>query len=190
MSEVETVGITNERGELRQYETVASRVFRFREKYPCAEIRNIILDIDDDKVVMRCEIWLMFDVPSGGNEWHMVSTGHAEEYRLDGLINQTSALENCETSALGRALSFLGFGSVNSIASAEEVIGAKNKQASIEKHAPGALILLQNAAKGGMGPLEDAWHQMANDDRHACKGYMPKLKRDAAAVDASGVNRA
>lgn len=184
MSEVETVGITNERGELRQYETVASRVFRFREKYPEAEIKTTVLTLDDDKAVVCCEIFLPFLNPETKMlDWRSVSSGHAEEYRLDGTVNQTSALENCETSAVGRALSFLGFGSVNSIASAEEVISAKKKQASAEKHAPGALILLQNAAKEGMSALEKAWNEMPNDDRHACKGYMQQLKRDAAKVD-------
>src|ERR1700676_4993911 len=126
MSETETVAIQNERGETRQYETVASRLMRFREKYPTADIMTSIIELNDEKVIMRCEISMSFE-SNPGFEWHTVSRGHAEEYRCDGEINQTSALENCETSALGRALAFLGFGSANSIASAEEVIGAKKK---------------------------------------------------------------
>ena len=184
MAEVETVAIQNERGETRQYETVASRVFRFREKYPEAQIFTVLVALDDDKAIVRCEIYLPFMNPATSVlDWRMVSCGHAEEYRLDGTINQTSALENCETSAVGRALSFFGFGSVNSIASADEVIGAKKRQASAEKHAPGALIILQNAAKGGIEALEIAWtEELSKDDRVACKSYMPQLKRDAAKV--------
>jgi hypothetical protein len=56
-----------------------------------------------------------------------VSTGHSEEKRNASKINQTSALENCETSATGRALAFLGFIS-DGIASAEEVSAAIMQQ--------------------------------------------------------------
>ncbi len=181
MSESETVPITNERGETRQYETVASRVFRFRDKYPTADIKTTIVELTDEKVVVECAISMSFE-SNPGFEWHTVSTGHAEEYRCDGEINQTSALENCETSAIGRALAFLGYGSANSIASAEEVVGARRKAANIKERAPGALILLQNAAKKGMGALEDCWTTLENSDRAACKNYMPQLKRDAAKV--------
>ncbi len=52
-----------------------------------------------------------------------VATGHAEEKRNSSKINQTSALENSETSSCGRALAFLGFIS-DGIASAEEVSAA------------------------------------------------------------------
>ena len=185
MAETETVPIQNERGETRQYETVASRLMRFRKDLPFAQIFTIIVALDDEKAVMRCEIYVSFAHPTTQElEWRMVSCGHAEEYRHSSDVNETSALENCETSALGRALAFLGYGSANSIASAEEVIGAKKKSAQQAERAPGALILLQNAAKKGLGPLEKVWtDDLTNPDRVACKGYMAQLKRDAAAVD-------
>lgn len=49
------------------------------------------------------------------------ATGHAEEYMGSSYINKTSFIENCETSAIGRALGLLGIGIDTSIASAEEV---------------------------------------------------------------------
>jgi len=58
-------------------------------------------------------------------------TGHAAERDNNGFINKTSALENAETSAVGRALAFAGYGSEDSIASAEEVVNATNKQKTI-----------------------------------------------------------
>jgi len=61
------------------------------------------------------------------------SSGHAEEIRGSSNINKTSALENCETSALGRALGGLGIGVKEAMASAEEVQNAimnQDKKAS------------------------------------------------------------
>ena len=57
-----------------------------------------------------------------------IATGWAEEVRGSSNINKTSALENCETSAVGRALGFAAFGSAESIASADEVAIAIERQ--------------------------------------------------------------
>ena len=56
------------------------------------------------------------------------ATGHAEEYMGSSYINKTSFIENCETSAIGRALGLLGIGIDTSIASAEEVSNAISNQ--------------------------------------------------------------
>ena len=55
----------------------------------------------------------------------IVATGHAEEYRDSSKINKTSALENAETSAIGRALASFGLGGTE-FASADEVARAIN----------------------------------------------------------------
>ena len=57
-----------------------------------------------------------------------VSNGTARELRSSSYINKTSHIENCETSAVGRALGFFGIGIDTSIASADEVINAVNNQ--------------------------------------------------------------
>ena len=69
-------------------------------------------------MIVQCDVYL--------DEKHL-STGTAEELRATSRINQTSALENAETSAVGRALAFLGFAN-DSIASAEEVSLAIEQQ--------------------------------------------------------------
>ena len=62
----------------------------------------------------------------------IVATGLAEEKKNASRINQTSALENCETSAVGRALAFCGMTN-DKIASAEEVSAAIEQQSSKTK---------------------------------------------------------
>ena len=71
----------------------------------------LIISIDENKVVVKASALL------NGN---VIATGHAEEDRKSSRINSTSALENAETSAIGRMASFLGVTNDN-IASAEEV---------------------------------------------------------------------
>ena len=104
----------------KEYVMVNERVMAFLEKYPDWSITTKVIRADSDECLMVTEI-----VDNGGN---VRATGHAYE-RADGSqINKTSHVENCETSAVGRALGFLGIGIVNSIATAEEVSHAIAQQ--------------------------------------------------------------
>ena len=104
------------------YKTVALRVAEFREKHPDWAIKTKILSAADI-VQIRASI---LD-PTG----RVVATGLAEEVRGSTNINKTSALENAETSAVGRALAFFGLGGTY-IASADEVADAQKQQAELE----------------------------------------------------------
>lgn len=103
----------------KEYLTVARRINDFREKHPDYGVHTEILSIDESTVVCRATI-----TDSNGRQ---VSSGIAEEHRRASKINQTSATENCETSAVGRALAFLGMAGTE-IASADEVAGAIAQQ--------------------------------------------------------------
>ena len=82
------------------------------------KIETEIVSIDKDVVVVKAIVTI------AGN---VIATGLAEERRAASRINQTSALENCETSAVGRALAFCGITN-DTIASAEEVAAAIEQQ--------------------------------------------------------------
>ena len=82
------------------------------------DLKTTIIHHDDKKVIVQVDAYI--------SDIH-VSTGLSEEYRSFSKINNTSALENAETSAVGRALAFLGFAS-DSVASAEEVSLAIEQQ--------------------------------------------------------------
>ena len=103
----------------KEYATVAHRVAVLRRNLGAkATINTAIVSIDKDTVVCKATVHV------GGT---LIATGHAEERRAASRINQTSALENCETSAVGRALAFCGI--INDgIASAEEVAAAIEQQ--------------------------------------------------------------
>lgn len=106
----------------RAYKTVALRVQEFRETHPISEgwaITAEIVSLDAERVVMRATV---------SHNGQVVGTGFAEEVRASSQINRTSALENCETSAIGRALAACGFAG-SEYASANEVEQAIAQQA-------------------------------------------------------------
>ena len=103
----------------KDYATVALRLAVARRNLGAKlKIETEIVSIDKDTVVCKATVHV------GGT---LIATGHAEERRAASRINQTSALENCETSAVGRALAFCGITN-DSIASAEEVAAAIEQQ--------------------------------------------------------------
>jgi deoxycytidylate deaminase len=115
-------GIVNIRG--KEYMTVALRVQHFREVHPDWSIVTQIVHRDADEVVMVATIL--------NEQNRIIATGHAEEKRKASQINSTSALENCETSAIGRALAGAGFGG-SEFASANEVQNAIQQQPAVDK---------------------------------------------------------
>ncbi len=103
----------------KDYATVALRVGVARRVLGSSlNITTEVVSIDKDTVVMKATVGI------GGR---FLSTGYAEEKRTASRINKTSALENCETSAVGRALAFAGFTN-DKLASAEEVSAAIEQQ--------------------------------------------------------------
>jgi hypothetical protein len=85
---------------LEDYEPVAARHFRWLEKHPNGRtITHMVSQPGADICVIRAELWL---------EDVCIATGYAEEVRGAGNVNRTSHVENCETSAVGRALANAG----------------------------------------------------------------------------------
>jgi hypothetical protein len=113
-------GIVDIRG--RQYKTVALRVDEFRRQFPISDCWSIVTDsptITEKGVLFRASVLN----PNGD----AVATGTAYEEWGSSQINSTSCVENCETSAIGRALAAAGFiGS--EFASADEVANAIHQQ--------------------------------------------------------------
>ena len=102
------------------YVEVNQRIKAFRMLYPNGSIQTNIESLENGVCVMRA---VVFD-----DEQNVLGIGHAYEKEGNGFINQTSYIENCETSAVGRALGMIGIGIETSIASAEEVQNAMLQQ--------------------------------------------------------------
>ena len=109
----------------KAYTQVSTRINIFRKYFPTASIETLITYNDDVRVIIQTKISL--------ND-RIIATGYAEEVRGDGnYINQTSAVENCETSSIGRALSNLGLGG-SEYASANELENALAQQEQIKQN--------------------------------------------------------
>jgi len=100
---------------LDDYEPVAVRHSRWLEQHPNGRtITHMVSQPGADICVIRAELWL---------EDVCIATGYAEEVRGAGNVNRTSHVENCETSAVGRALANAGMAGtdVNKRPSREEM---------------------------------------------------------------------
>lgn len=95
---------------------VSDRVLYFNETYPEGSITTELLSAPDAKTVV-----VKATVTIGSRTF----TGHSQAVVGEGYINKVAALENAETSAVGRALGFAGIGVIDSIASVDEMRKAK-----------------------------------------------------------------
>jgi hypothetical protein len=113
----------------KQYAEVNQRIKAFRQLYPEGFIKTEILSLEGGIVTMQAKVgWYFAD----GSEV-ILATGTAQEKETTSYINKTSYIENCETSAVGRALGMIALGVDTSIASAEEVENAISGQEQMKQ---------------------------------------------------------
>jgi hypothetical protein len=115
---------------LDDYEPVAARHSRWLEKNPNGRtITHMVSEAGADICVIRAELWL-------GDL--CIATGYAEEVRGAGNVNRTSHVENCETSAVGRALANAGMAGsdVSKRASREEMSKVERTAAASRGYLP------------------------------------------------------
>ena len=123
----ESHGVTQRGG--KKYTEVAKRVEAFRKHFgfKYGITTDIIID-DGKRVVIKSKI---FDLV---NSTIPVGEGYAEEIRGSSNVNKTSAIENCETSAIGRALASCGLHG-GQYASMDEIIKADRNDKAIDNNA-------------------------------------------------------
>ena len=137
---LKTTTLKNKKGEkVGDYVEVNQRIKAFRQVYPTGTIATEILNLENGVVIMKATV-LDYDGKT-------LATGLAYEKESPSFINKTSFIENCETSAIGRALGFCGFGIDSSVASAEEVENAMlnqgNQGSNERKASPKQVALLK-----------------------------------------------
>jgi hypothetical protein len=99
--------------DLSLYETVAQRLVRWWSEFPDGRIITSIHHYDGSTIIMRAECY--------NNDDRLIATGYAEEVFGNSPVNKTSFLENCETSAIGRAISNSRIGHTGERASVSEM---------------------------------------------------------------------
>jgi hypothetical protein len=100
----------------KKYVLVSDRVLFFNEKYDAGMIQTkLVSQPDADLVVFMAKVTPDISSPE------RYFTGYSQAKWGDGLVNTTAALENAETSSVGRALALMGIGVIDSIASVDEM---------------------------------------------------------------------
>ena len=108
----------------KQYIEVNERLKYFRENFKDWSLESDIVSLDNGVCVIKAII--------KNPEGIIKATGYAYEQEGSTFINKTSYIENCETSAVGRAVGMCGFGIDTSVASYEEVDNAIQQQEEME----------------------------------------------------------
>ena len=115
---------------LDDYETVEERLVKFWKDHPDGQIHTKLLDSTSSRFIVEASI---FRTEADARPW---TTGLAEETVQGRGVNATSALENCETSAIGRALANAGYATKGKRASREEmskVAASQQVKAKVEE---------------------------------------------------------
>ena len=154
----------------KEYYTVAHRIKQFRDEYSGFTISTEVVSANDEMVVMKASIL--------NDDGRLISTGYAEEKRNSTMINKTSALENAESSAVGRALAFFGLAGTE-IASADEVANAIAQQA--RKNGDTAVMTKQQERQFVDGIINHLFRLANNNDVegfHQVTGELENKKLD------------
>jgi hypothetical protein len=117
--------------DLSNYETVEDRLVRFwAEHGPGARVETVMMSYDGDSCIFRAEVYFK------NSETVPTATGYAQEIRSDRGVNATSFVENCETSAIGRALANCGYATHGKRPSREEMSKVSRAENPSAGHAP------------------------------------------------------
>jgi hypothetical protein len=87
---------------LNEYQTVQERIDLFWKKFPEGRFKLDIVSQSDNQVIIKASVW------TDKNDKHPTTVDFAEERIGTSPVNKISHVENCATSALGRAISALG----------------------------------------------------------------------------------
>lgn len=166
-----TEGIVSIHG--KDYKTVAYRVKEFRKEYPDFTIQTDLVEANDVLVIVKASIF--------NTESRLLATGYAEEVRAASKINRTSALENAETSAIGRALSALGLGG-SQYASADELVNALQQQNDTSKEVLDEWTSYMEVVRDNFDWVMYAKEAIANQDWQSLAGIWGDISHETMAI--------
>ena len=148
----------------KEYAEVNQRIKAFRMVFPDGIIETQLISAENGLCVFRATVG--FYKPDGSIQ--VLGTGTAYEKEGSSNVNKTSYIENCETSAVGRALGMAGFGIDVSVASAEEVQNAILQQNELN----------QKIGKNNVDALMQLIADTGTDADKVCEGYKVKSIAD------------
>tara|TARA_R100000655_G_scaffold31517_2_gene63033 strand:- start:23498 stop:24118 length:621 start_codon:yes stop_codon:yes gene_type:complete len=164
---------------IKDYTLVKDRLVAFRDEFPLSSITTELISVSNivdsptgdyaNEYIVKATV-----IPNPLQEPDVCYTGLAAERDNTGFVNKSSAIENCETSAVGRALAFAGFGGDVQFASAEELVNAKTAQ-SKSALTNDLLEVMDNLFKVAVPHLTEE-QQKTYRDRRSSGYYDTKVK--------------
>lgn len=156
----------------KDYAEVPQRIKAFRMLYPDGCIESEIISCENGTVVIKATV--------KDSEGKTLGTGLAYEKENSSFINKTSYIENCETSAVGRALGMCGLGIDTSVASYEEVANAiHNQDVAKSKEAMENTPKTEEEAKALCSDAQVKLIEKLIGEKHIDKkDYLAKLKKN------------
>lgn len=117
----------------KEYAEVNQRIKAFRMCYPNGFIKTELIKDEDGICIFKAVVGYTIHIFNGedglvNDKEYILGTGYAREDQSSSYINNTSYLENCETSAVGRALGMCGFGIDTAVSSYEEMKSVENAE--------------------------------------------------------------
>jgi len=155
------------------YAEVAERLPLFWKDCPLGRINTEIITDDGTRIVMKATLWadISHTVPT--------TTGFAEEVRGSSMVNKTSAIENCETSAIGRALANYQYQGSKKRASLEEMVKEYRQGEQPQTTTNAAPARTQSLGSSSEGPTPK---QLAMLRAKNYEGQAPSTKREASEI--------
>ena len=153
------------------YAEVAERLPLFWKDCPLGRINTEIVTDDGTRIVMKATLWA--DI----SHTEPTTTGYAEEVRGSSMVNKTSAIENCETSAIGRALANYQYQGSKKRASLEEMVKVYRQGEQAVSERPAAPARTQSLGSSSEPPTPK---QLAMLRAKNYEGAVPATKREAS----------
>lgn len=151
----------------KEYVEVNERIKAFRMLYPTGSIQTEMISNENGVCIFKAIVgyYDRFDATI----LHILGTGTAYEKEDSSFINRTSYIENCETSATGRALGMAGIGINTSVASADEVVNAINNQVITKEDAENYTLNFGKHSGKKLTELPDNYLHWLYENNEQCK---------------------
>ena len=160
------------------YAEVAERLPLFWKDCPRGRIITEIIVDDGTRIVMKASLFITYE------DYHPTTTGFAEEVRGSSMVNKTSAIENCETSAIGRALANYQYQGAKKRASLEEIVKVYRQGEQVVGDAPAAPLTtsVQRTQALGSSSEPPTSKQLGLLRSKNYEGPAPTTKREASQI--------
>ena len=155
------------------YASVDERLPLFWKDCPRGRIVTELVVDDGTRIVMKASLFVTYE------DHHPTTTGFAEEVRGSSMVNKTSALENCETSAVGRALANYQYQGGKKRASLEEIVKVYRQGEQPQTTTNATPARTQSLGSSSEPPTSK---QMAMLRAKDYQGQAPSTKREASEI--------